>query len=219
MPWTLMWQHGGILTRLILPQWIIGLGAGMMMPFMNLYYRNVFGQSDAMIGYLFASGALAMGVAQFIAPPIAERIGKINTVVWTQALSVPFLLSLGLAAWIVPRGGSVLLWFAVAWVAYLFRLALMNLSGPVYQIFILEQVPRNVQALSASLNGLAFQFGWVLSPQLSGWFQANYGFVPVFLTTATLYVIGIAITWAFFHNTEKTGTPVDVDGAEPALTG
>ena len=203
MPWTLMWQHRVLLTKLILPQWIIGLGAGMMMPFMNLYYRNVFGQSDVVIGYLFASGALAMAIAQFIAPPMAERMGKVNTVVLTQALSIPFLISLGVAAWIVPRGGDLRLWFAIAWLAYLVRLALMNLSGPVYQTFILEQVPTNACALATSLNNIAFQFGWVLSPQLSGWLQIRYGFTPVFLSTSILYAIGIAITWAFFHGRER----------------
>lgn len=203
MPWTLLWRHRALLGKLILPNWLIGLGAGMMMPFMNLYYRNVFGQSDAMIGYLFASGLLGMAIAQFIAPPLADRMGKINLVVLTQGLSVPFLITLGLAAYAVPRGGNLLLWFGIAWVAYLFRLALMNLSGPVYQTFVLEHVPDHVQALAASLNGIAFQFGWVLSPQLSGWFQTEYGFVPVFATTSILYVIGIAITWTFFRGAEQ----------------
>lgn len=128
-------------------------------------------------------------------PPMADRLGKINTVVLTQALSVPFLLTLGLAAWAVPREfGGVLTWFYVAAGVYLFRLALMNLSGPVYQTFILEQVRPEVQALAASLNSIAFRVGWAFSPYLSGWYQTNYGFVPVFMSTAALYVLGIAIT-------------------------
>lgn len=211
LPWNLLWQHRVQLGKLILPNWIIGLGAGMMMPFMNLYYRNVFGKPDAVIGYLFASGLLGMAAAQFISPPLADKLGKINTVVLTQSLSVPFLVLLGIAAWSVPRGGSVMLWFIIAWVAYFFRLGLMNLSGPVYQTFVLEQVPFNVQALAASLTSIAFQFGWVASPQLSGWFQANYSFVPVFFTTAGLYTVGIITTWVFFgtrrgsHNVVQPG--------------
>lgn len=202
MPWTLLKRHGVLLGKLILPNWIIGLGAGMMMPFMNLYYRNVFGQSDSMIGYLMGSGLLAMAIAQFIAPPMADRMGKIPLVVVSQAISVPFLLMLGFAAWIVPRGGGPVLWFIIAWAAYLIRLAAMNMSGPVYQTFILEQVPDNMQALAASLNNIAFQFGWVLSPQISGYFQTHQGWVPVFVWTTVLYVIGIAVTWIFFRDAE-----------------
>lgn len=200
MPWTLLWRHKALLGKLILPNWIIGLGAGMMMPFMNLYYRNVFGQSDSIIGYLMGSGLLAMAIAQFIAPPMAGRMGKIKLVVISQAISVPFLLMLGFAAWIVPRGGDPILWFVIAWAAYLIRLAAMNMSGPVYQTFILERVPNNVQALAASLNNIAFQFGWVLSPQISGYFQTHQGWVPVFIWTSVLYVIGIVVTWVFFHD-------------------
>ena len=59
-------------------------------------------------------------------------------------------------------------------------------------------MPENVQALAMSLNSIAFQFGWVLSPYFSGRFQATVGFVPVFLTTAALYVVAIAVTWLFF---------------------
>ena len=66
----------------------------------------------------------------------------------------------------------------------------------------LEQVPDNMQALAASLNNIAFQFGWVLSPQISGYFQTHQGWVPVFVWTTVLYVIGIAVTWIFFRDAE-----------------
>lgn len=210
MPWSQLQQDAGRIAKLLTPNFIIGLGAGLMMPFMNVYYRHVFGRSDSTIGTLFAMGALTMAIAQFLAPPIADRLGKINTVVVTQALSVPFLLTLGLAAWIVPGGRADLsLWFAIAAVAYLFRLALMNLSGPVYQTFILESVQPSLQALAAGLNSVSFQFGWAFSPYLSGWFQTTYGefgFVPVFLTTSLLYIVGIVVTWAFFRHAERPAT-------------
>ena len=200
MPWTLLRQYGRMLFKLILPELIIGLGAGMLMPFMNIYYRNVFGQSDAIIGYVFASGALAMGLAQIIAPIFVDRFGKINIMVITRSLSIPFLLTLAFAAWIIPRGGDATFWFVAAWAAYLFRTSLMNLNNPIYQTFILEHVPVHVQALAISMLGLSFRVGWTISPQISGWIQVRYGFVPVVLITAGLYVIGITVLWIFFHD-------------------
>ena len=198
LPWTLLRRHAAQLGKLILPNWIIGLGAGMMMPFMNLYYRNVFGKSDSVIGYLFASGLLAMAIAQFIAPPIADRIGKIPFVVLTQAISVPFLLWLALAAWTVPRGGDVTLWFVIAWGAYLFRLALMNMSGPVYQTFVMEQVDASARATVASLVSMSWNFGWAFSPMISGWLQVRNGFGPVFLGTIVLYIFSVWLYYAYF---------------------
>lgn len=220
LPWVQLSQHSRLLIKAITPNLIIGLGAGMMMPFMNLYYRNVFHRPDRVIGTLFMFDAIAMSISQFIAPPLADRLGKINTVVLTQVLSVPFLLTLGLAAWVVPRGNAnVTLWFFIAAIAYLFRVALMNLGGPVYQTFILEQVEPNVQALATSLNSLSFQFGWVFSPYLSGWFQVEYGefgFVPVFLTTSALYIVGITVTWIFFRDAAKR--PTQLKRVQPATS-
>lgn len=202
MPWVQLWRYGGQLTKLIIPQIIIGLGAGLMMPFMNLYFRNVLGRSDAVIGTLFGFGAFAMAIAQFVAPPVADRIGKIETVILSQGLSIPFLMTLGLMAWVAPQNRPGLaLWFAVAAIAYLFRLSLMNLSGPVYQTFILEQVEEEAQAIAASLNSLSFQFGWAVMPSLSGWLQATYdefGFVLIFAGVSFFYATAIVLQWVFF---------------------
>ncbi|MEJ2302500.1 MAG: hypothetical protein P8Y14_13325 [Anaerolineales bacterium] len=90
----------------------------------------------------------------------------------------------------------------IASVAYIFRLALMNLSNPIYQTFVLEHVPESTQALAMSLNSLSFQFGWFVMPQLSGWLQVSLGalgFVPIFFTVAFFYVTAIAVEWAFFR--------------------
>lgn len=202
LPWVQLKDHGFKLAKFIIPQIIIGLGAGLMMPFMNLYFRNVLGRTDAVIGTLFGIGALGMAIAQFIAPPLSDRLGKINTVILTQAVSIPFLMTLGLMAWVAPRSGAMTAWFLIAGVAYLFRLALMNLGGPVYTTFILEQIDEDLQALATSLNNISFQFGWAIMPSISGWLQdsfGSFGFVLIFSMVSVLYMLGIATEWVFFR--------------------
>jgi len=120
-PLSYMRRRPGELTRLILPLLLTSVGAGMIMPFMNVFFRNVHRLSDASIGILFAWGSLAMGIGLLLAPALAERFGKIRVVVATQGLSIPFLALLGFSPWL-----------AVAAVAYYVRLVLMNMSGPVY---------------------------------------------------------------------------------------
>ena len=69
---------------------ITSVGAGLIMPFMNVFFRVVHQKPDPVIGTLFAWGSLAMGIGLMIAPPIADRMGKIQFVVVTQGLSIPF---------------------------------------------------------------------------------------------------------------------------------
>jgi len=190
-----------LLGKLILPMLVTSIGAGLIMPFMNVYFREVHLRPDHVIGTLFAWGSLAMAIGLMIAPPIAERMGKIQLVVVTQALSIPFLIILGFSPWF---------WMASA--AYFVRLSLMNMSGPVYQTFVMEQVDASARATVASLVSMAWKFGWVFSPMISGWVQVKFGFGPVFLGTITLYSLAIIMTWAFFWRRSVDARPVPVPG-------
>jgi MFS family permease len=180
-------QHPKMLGKLVLPMLITSVGAGLLMPFMNVFFRQVHHQPDPVIGALFAWGSLAMGLGLLVAPPLAERMGKIEVVVVTQALSIPFLIMLGFAPWF---------WLSAA--AYYVRLGLMNMSSPVYNTFVMEQVEPSARATVASLVSMAWSSGWSFSPMISGWLQVNYGFAPVFISTITLYSISIYMYWAFF---------------------
>jgi MFS family permease len=221
LPWVQIRRYGRILFRYLLPSLIIGLGAGLMQPFMNVYFRNVYLRPDPTIGIVFALGGLAMAVGQFAGPPLSDRFGKINTVMASQALSIPFLITLGVGAYLVPNGiMSASVFFILAGIAYIFRLALMNLSNPVYQTFILERVPITAQALAASLSALVFQVGWFIMPQVSGRLQVTYGpsgFTFVFAGVTVLYILAIGVEWLFF-GAGRGEAPVDVVGAEAVQT-
>jgi len=176
-----------LLGKLVIPMLITSLGAGLIMPFMNIFFRTVHQQPDPAIGTMFAWGSLAMGIGLLMAPPLAERFGKIQVVVVTQALSVPFLILLGFSPW-----------FWLSALSYYIRLALMNMSNPVFQTFVMESVDEDARATVASLTSMAWNFGWVFSPLVSGFLQVNYGFGPAFLGTISMYILAIIMYWAFF---------------------
>ncbi len=190
-------DHPGLVGKLVGPMLITALGAGLIMPFMNIFFRTVHNQSDQVIGSLFAWGSLAMGLGLLIAPALAERFGKIRVVVFTQGLSVPFLIILGFA----PA-------FWVGASAYYVRLALMNMSTPIYETFVMEQVDPSSRALVASLTSMAWNFGRGFSPSISGSLQVKYGFGPPFLGTITLYIIAISLIWIFFLRNKQAKAQV-----------
>lgn len=184
-----------LVGKLILPSLLTSVGAGLIMPFMNIFFRDVHHQTDSAIGTMFALGALAMGAGLLIAPPLADRFGKIQLVVITQGLSIPFLYLLGFSPW-----------FSISAAAYYFRLALMNMTGPIYQTFVLEKVRPESRATIASLTNMAGNFGWAFSPTISGWLQVRYGFGPSYAGTIFFYCISIYFYWKFFL--KKAPNPV-----------
>ena len=185
-------ENPKLLSKILIPSLFISIGAGLFIPFMNVFYRVVHGQSDQVIGTLFAWGSLAMGIGLIIAPPIADRLGKIQLVVLTQGLAIPFMGILGFA----PV-------FAASALAYFVRMALMNMSGPIYQTFIMEQVDENSRATAASMYSMVWSFGRAFSPSISGWLQVVYGFNPVFGGAMILYVIAVAMYWIFFLRPQR----------------
>jgi MFS family permease len=180
-------ENPQLLGKLFAPLILISIGAGLFVPFMNVFFRVVHNQPDTVIGSLMAWGSLAMGIGLLIAPPIAEKLGKLRLVVVTQGLSIPFMILLGF----VPV-------FAISAMAYYARMALMNMSGPIYQNFVLEQADPSSRATVASLHSMIWSFGWSISPTISGSLQVAYGFGPPFAIAISLYAVAIVLYWLFF---------------------
>ena len=201
-PWAYASKQPKKLWKLIAPILITSIGAGLLMPFMNIFFRVTYHKPDPVIGNLLAWGALAMGIGLLIAPPIADRIGKIQLVVITQGLSIPFLALLGFAPW-----------FWLSGVAFYARIALMNMSGPVYQTFVMERVEPEARATIASLVNMANNFGRAFSPSISGWMQITYGFAPVYIGVIVTYTISVYLYWRYFWKTKpgKVWLPAPAD--------
>lgn len=186
-PFQALWKHREMMTRLLLPSLVLSLGAGMLIPFLNVFFRFRYNLSDDTIGALFGIGSLGMGFALMMGPILAERWGKPKTVVITQALSIPFLIILGFVHSLT-----------LAYVAFFVRMALMNLAGPVYQTMVMEEADAEARGMAASLYSLIWSSGRALSPVISGPVQEAYGFDPVFLSTILAYTLSVGMVYWWF---------------------
>jgi MFS family permease len=180
-------------VKLAAPNFLIGIGAAILIPYMNVFFKDRFQISDSLLGLLFSLSSLFIGVGSLIGPRLTTRLGgKIRTVAFTQLASVVFMLMIGF----IPS-----LW--VAGFAFLMRAALMNMSAPLYSAFSMEQTPEREQGFVSSVMNIAWQVGWSVGPYLSGLVQVRYGFTPLFITTTVLYLLAISSMWRFFSRTEN----------------
>ena len=178
--------------RLLLPGFLIGTGAGLTIPYLNLYFKDMFSLEDGAIGVAVAAGQIATFIGMASGPALARRIGKPWAVVGTQIASVPLILVL---AWIHS--------LPLAIIAYLLRQALMNLATPIQDIFLLELVPRSRMIFLNAIRTLVWNASWTIAARLSGWFIWKGGFGPSFTLTAILYAAGTALFWLFFVRQSK----------------
>ena len=184
-------------VKLATPNFLIGFGAAILIPYMNVFFKDRFAISDSLLGIIFSLSSLFIGIGSLIGPRLTVQLGgKIRTIAFTQLSSVIFMLMLGF----IPS-----LW--VAGIAFLFRAALMNMSAPLYNAFCMEQTPEHEQGLVSSVLNIAWQAGWAVGPFLSGLVQQTYGFAPIFITTTVLYIVAISVMWIFFGKTEASPQP------------
>ncbi len=190
-----------LIYKLALPELLLGFGAAILIPFLNLFFVDTFAVEDADLGLIFSLSALVTGISALLGPLLVKRLGsKIRVVIAAQATSVFFMALMGF---------SPLLSFSVT--GFLVRGALMRMTIPLYNAFIMEQAREGEQATVNSVKEFVFQIGWVVGPYISGLVQVAYGFTPLFTATLILYACGISMTWFFF------GRIKDKPVAQPVL--
>jgi MFS family permease len=200
-------------SRFFLPEVLFGLGAGLTIPFINLYFRMRFQVPVGTVGLYYAWAQALMMVAFLGAPLIARRLGAVRTIVLFQMTSIPFFLTL---AW------TTSLPLAVA--MFLLRHACMNMIHPVGANFAMDVVHPRQRARVNGLKQLANKLAWVVATWTGGamidrvgdWKNRHGlvdGFTVTMLITIVLYLIGSAMYWKFFSK-EPAGR-VPAPEAEP----
>ncbi len=198
----------GSFGRIILPGFLISLGAGQVIPFLNVFIQRKFGLDLASLNGVFALTSLGTITAIMVQPALAVRFGRLTSVVLVQGASIPFLLVLGF---------SPVLWTVVA--AMTVRGALMNAGNPIFAAFAMDQVSAAERAtLSASMT-ILWSVGWVLAAPWYSTLQATLGFergyTVSFITIVILYTLATSLYWRWFRDAEPR--PASTAAASPTV--
>jgi MFS family permease len=184
---------GGLLKRFLLTNVLIGFGAGLIVPFFNIFFRVRMQASMETIGLIFALGNVTMGIATFAAAPLASRWGKVRSIVLTELGSLPFLLMIAYS----PRLELVTLGFIA-------RGALMNMGNPISSAFMMENLKEEERA---TVNGIVmggWNGSWAVSNVVAGNLMSRGLYQLPFVITSSLYAVSSALYYLFFRSLEKT---------------
>ncbi len=182
---------------------LIGMGAGLVIPFMNLYFKNRFDCSSAQIGMFFSVAQLTTAFAAMIGPVVARRYGKLRTALVSELLSLPFLVTLGFERHL-----------EIAVAAFWLRATFMQASTPLIGTFIMEVLPPGLRGRAASLINLLWNLGWAMSATLSGVLIARFGHDVPFYCTAALYACAVTVLFVAFRKTPETAMVAEAARAE-----
>lgn len=196
-----------LIARFTVASALIGFGAGLVIPYLNLYFSERFHLSKAMIGLIIGAGQGLTATAMFIGPAAARRFGPVRSVMLFQLTSIPFLLVTG---WSMSLG--------LVAVAVVVRNALMNASNPIQDSIMMALVDDDLKGFAVSAGQTMFTLGWAVMGPVSTGIVHTYGsytgYAAVFSITAGLYLIGsLFYRWSFGRyeskvcESQQTGLP------------
>jgi MFS family permease len=182
-------------VRLLGPYALLGLGAGMLLNFLQLYLSQRFRLSPGPIGLVLAGAALPTAYAALRAPRLARRFGISRTIALGQLAGAPLVFGLALARQL-----------PVALILLYVRQAALNIQAPLNQVFSMELVDEQERARLASAQELVWGLTFAgAGPLLSGVLQVHGGFELAFGTAGLFYLVA-GLTFLFLFGSTRVAS-------------
>ena len=192
--WQQLKSRGAFYFKVSFSNFLVGLGAGLIIPFLNLYFHDRFDLSPDLIGLYYFVVQFSMLAGSLSGPVLAKRWGLVRTVVVTQLASIPFMLTLSYT-YLLP----------LAFVAFVLRGGLMNLGVPIVTNLGMELAEKREQGLVNALLMVAWTSAWMVSAALGGSLIEKYGYTFTMNITVFLYVVSSFTFYIFFRKAEVKG--------------
>ncbi|HEX2324197.1 MAG TPA: MFS transporter [Chloroflexota bacterium] len=177
-----------VIGQFLLADSFIRVGGNLFIPFFNVYFVEQLGASTGWYGALRSLDRVVVVLATLLVAPIAVRYGAVATITATQLLSVPCMLAFGFAPGLLLASAT-----------FLARGALMEMTVPVRDSFLMEVVPERVRATANAILTLSGQALAVLTIPLGARLLDAGRYPMACALAAAMYVVSAALYWRFFH--------------------
>ena len=176
-----------IIIKALSPLIMISIGAGLTIPYVNLFFNSVFNLSSSEFSILGSITAFLVFTFSLLVPSIRKKYGYWLTIVVVQALSICCLVIMALMELYVTYSFALI----IALIAYIFRQPLMHMAHPASNELLMNYVGKRNQELISALSSSLWSASWFISAKVFEWLRLlDFQYYEIFLITAGLYIIG-----------------------------
>ncbi len=177
----------------LLPMFLISIGAGLTIPFMNLFFHSVFDMDSDTFALMGSIAAIIVFIGGMITPILRRKLGYGMSIAITQFSAILFLLALASTQLFSHLGFA--LWLASG--AFILRQPLMNMASPITSELVMKYVgEQNRELISAIESGL-WNASWFVSAKIFQYLRGlELAYYKIFIITAILYSFG-TVTYLF----------------------
>jgi MFS family permease len=165
---------------------LLALGAGMVIPFYNVYLTTL-GASAREVGYVFALGGFVAATVGLAAPAVSRRLGSLRALVLVRLAIVPFYALL-----ILFPG------YGLAVVAHLVRQTSISMSWPIDSTFIAEILPPRARAGAFGMRSAAWNVSFSGASLLGGALIVRVGYDITFVSLIVFSILSMALYGLYY---------------------
>jgi predicted MFS family arabinose efflux permease len=176
--------------KAVTPTFIIAVGAGLTIPFINLFFYNVFKVDSDVFSMMGASTAIFVVASSLIVPQVKRRYGYKVAITLTQSLAVLALVILATTEYY----SHISIAFFIAVLCYVIRQPLMTMAGPMTSELGMYYVGPDSREIMSALQASIWSGSWFISSQIFRFLRASgFAYAEVFFITAALYALGVIL--------------------------
>jgi MFS family permease len=178
-------------ARILAPLLLLGIGAGILLNFVQLYLAQRFDLGPGPIGAILSAIAVLTAATSLLAPALSRRLGLTRAIGLAQLCGFPLVLGLAYA---------MSLPLAVALLAV--RQVILNLQSPLFTAFGMDYVAAAERARYTIAQEVTFGIGLGgIGPLLFSLLQARGGYQLAFTVSACFYLLGGSTFLGLFGGT------------------
>ena len=179
-----------LIFKAISPLILISIGAGLTIPFVNLFFNSIFNLTSSQFSIMGSLTGILVFLFSLSVPSLRKKFGYWMTIVIVQSIAILCLVLMALTE--IYADYEIAIFIAIS--AYVLRQPLMHMAHPASNELMMNYVGEKNQELISALSSSLWSASWFFSAKIFEWLRVlNYNYYKIFLITALLYTIGVIL--------------------------
>ena len=189
-----------LVTKAIVPTIIISIGAGLTIPFINLFFYHSFDVDSSHFALIGGGSSLLVATMALLVPKVKDMLGFKLGITLTQSIAVIALVALATTEFFVEYWWALPLAILCFWI----RTPLMNMAAPMTSELTMNYVGKNNQEILSAITAAIWSGSWYFSSQIFRFLKAmDLPYAYIFYITAGLYAFGVFTYYLLILDYEK----------------
>ena len=177
-----------LLMKAIFPTLIIAVGAGLTIPFINLFFFHNFQIDSSGFAVIGGIASILVAILSLLVPNLKSKLGFQKGITYVQTIAVIALVALATTEFFKDYCWGLPLAIMCYWV----RTPLMNMAAPMTSELTMNYVGAKNQEMLSAIIAAIWSGSWFFSSQIFRFLKAEgLPYAHIFYITAVLYAFGV----------------------------